>query len=115
MSSSRMLRWLSLLLGLGYLLQDFVLTFAFGGAPWWLLAENIVLAVAYLLCGYFRWGRYPEIPLVWVAGWNAARVIDAALNFSKPLYFTISHAVLVVLAIIVGVLAWLSIKDSQKG
>lgn len=114
MRASEVLKWLSLLLGFGYLVQDFVLTFAFGGAPWWLLTENVVLGGAYLLWGFFRWGRYPEIPLVWVAGWNAARVIDAALDFSRPLYFTISHAVLVVLAIIVGLLAWLSLKGYEK-
>ncbi len=113
MDSQATLKWLSLLLGVGYLLQDIVLTVAFGGAPWWLLVENIFLGLAYLAWGFFRVGRSPEIPLVWVAGWNAARVIDAALDFSRPLYFTLSHAVLVVLAVLVGVLAWLSLTRAR--
>ncbi len=104
------LKDLSLLLGIGYLVQDVLLILVFGGAPWWLLAENILLGLAYLVWGYFRLGRYPEIPLVWVAGWNAARVIDAALDLSRPMYFTISHALLVILAVIVGILAWYSLR-----
>ncbi len=111
--ASTSLKWLSLLLGLGYLIQDLVLTIGFGGAPWWLLTENIVLGIAYLGWGYLRLGRYPEIPLIWVAGWNAARVIDAALDFTRPLYFIVSHAILVILAIAIGVLAWLSYREGE--
>ncbi|GEM_PF-3042038 len=114
MDSQATLKWLSLLLGVGYLLQDIVLMVVFGGAPWWLFIENILLGLAYLAWGFFRCGKYPEVPLVWVAGWNAARVIDAALDFSRPLYFTVSHAVLVVLAVLVGVLAWLSLRQSKE-
>ncbi len=110
MDPRTILKWLSLVLGIGYLLQDVVLTWVFGEAPWWLLVENVFLGLAYLSWGFFRVGRYPEIPLVWVAGWNAARVIDAALNFSRPLYFTVSHAILVALAVLVGILAWLSLN-----
>ena len=113
MSASTALKWLSLLLGVGYLLQDLVLLFVFGNAPWWLLVENIFLGAAYLAWGFLRMGHRPEIPLVWVAGWNAARVIDAALDFSKPLYFTLSHSILVILAISVGVLAWLSMREEH--
>ncbi len=110
MTARSLLKWLSLLLGIGYLAQDFVLTLAFGGAPWWLLAENIVLGTAYLAWGFIRLGHKPEIPLVWVAGWNAARVTNAALDFSKPLYFTLSHWILIILAILVGILAWFSLR-----
>ncbi len=110
MNPGGFLKGLSLLLGIGYLIQDILLILVFGGAPWWLLTENIFLGLAYLAWGYFRLGRYPEIPLVWVAGWNAARVIDAAIDFSRPIYFTVSHALLVILAVIVGILAWFSLR-----
>ena len=111
MSALKALRYLSLLLAIGYLLQDLLLTFAFHNPIWWLLLENVVLALCYLLFGYFRIIKWSEVPLTWVAGFNAARVLDAALDFTKPLYFTASHAVLVVLSILVGVLAWLTLKS----
>ncbi len=112
MSPSKALKYLTLLLAIGYLVQDVLLTFVFHNPIWWLLAENVVLALCYLSFGYLRVIKWSEIPLVWVAGFNAARVLDAALDFSKPLYFTASHAVLVVLSILVGVLAWLAIEGS---
>ncbi len=110
MSPSKALKYLSLLLTAGYLVQDVLLIYVFHNPLWWLLAENVVLALCYLSFGYLRAVRWSEIPLAWVAGFNAARVLDAALDFSKPLYFTASHAILVVLSILVGALAWLTAK-----
>ncbi len=105
------LKALTLLLGIGYLVQDVLLVSVFHNPIWWLLAENILLGTCYLAFGFFKVVRWSEIPLVWVAGFNAARVLKAALDFTRPLYFIASHAVLVILSLAVGVLAWISVRQ----
>ena len=105
-------RRLSLILGLGFLAINLVLMANPAPEPWWLYLENLVLAALYLLAASPNILKRPEIPLSWLSGWIAARMIDATLDTTRPLWFGLSHAIVILIAAAAAVLAW---RDSQKG